>query len=240
MLEADSALAEDRYDAAKRSGRHDIEYDRHPPRLLNMPTEAFARFMSSLHLNFDRWHDGDGFDLDALAHIDEGERGDAVWELARREATWREVEALEHIDIPPAFMAIERALRDSRSIDTRLAAAAALHRLGKLDEPVDAVLAREICQLSSIEDGSTRAFLMAEEHPTDRVKQALLAATQARTECSIHCAGVLCFLNGVASEPFDWNLRPLFLRLGPDEPEADRAAAFAELCALVKMVPATE
>ena len=205
-----------------------------------MPTEAFARFMSSLHVDFDRWHDGEGFDLDALADIDEAERGDVVWELARREATWREIDALEQIDIPPAVMAIKRALRDSRSIDTRLAAASALHRLGQLDEPVDAVLAREIRQLSSIEDGSTRALLMAEEHPTDRVKQALLAATQSRTECSIHCAGVLCFLAAVASEPFDWNLRPLFLRLGPDEPEADRAAAFAELCALVKMTPATE
>jgi hypothetical protein len=51
---------------------------------------------------------------------------------------------------------------------------------------------------------------------------------------------VLCFLTGVASEAFDWNLRPLFLRLGPDEPEADRAAAFSELCTLVKMTPATE
>jgi hypothetical protein len=205
-----------------------------------MPTDAFARFMSSLHVDFDRWHDGDGFDLDALADIDEGERGDVVWELARREATWREIDALEQIDIPPALMAIKRALRDSASIDTRLAAAAALHRLGKLDEPIDVILAREIRQLSTIEDGSTRALLMAEEHPTERVKQALLAAAQSRTECSIHCAGVLCFLTGAASEAFDWNLRPLFLRLGPDEPEADRAAAFSELCALVKMTPATE
>jgi len=74
---------------------------------------------------------------------------------------------------------------------------------------------------------------MAEEHATEDVKHALLAASHNRTASAMHCAGVLCYLAGVAKEPFDWNLRPLFLRLGPEEPEDDRAAAFRELCALV-------
>ena len=202
-----------------------------------MPSEAFSKFMRSLELDYDSWHDGEGFDLEALASIDKSERGDVVWELARREATWREIEALETIDIPPAYMAIKRAFQDSESIDTRLAAAGALDRLEKLAEPIDVVLAREIRNLDD-EDGSTRALLMAEEHPTDVVKRALLAASHNRTESAMHCAALLCYLAGVAKEPFDWDLRPLFLRLGPEEPEADRSAAFAELCALVKMQPA--
>lgn len=202
-----------------------------------MPSEPFSRFMRSLELDYERWHDGDGFDLEALAGIDESERGDVVRELARRDATWREIEALETIDIPPAFLAIKRALRDSDSIDTRLAAADALHNLGKLDEPIDAVVARELRNLTDIGDGCTRALLMAEEHPSEAVKQALLAASRTRTESAMHCAGVLCYLTGAGKEPFDWDLRPLFLRLGPDEPDADRNAAFRELCALVTMEP---
>ena len=202
-----------------------------------MASEPLSRFLRSLELDYDRWHDGQGFDLESLARIDESERGDVVWELACRDPTWREIEALEQIDIPPASMAIKRALANSESIDTRLAAAAALDRLEKLDEPADAILAREIRNLTDTADGCTRALLMAEEYPTDSVKQALLAASRARTECAMHCAGVLCYLAGVGKEPFDWDLRPLFLRLGPDEPEADRAEAFAELCALVKMEP---
>ena len=203
-----------------------------------MPTDAYSKFMASLALDHDRWHDGEGYDLEALAHIDESERGDVVWELARRDATWREIEALEQIDIPPAYMAIKRALRDSESIDTRLAAAEALARLDKLDEPIDAILAREIRNLDGTEDGATRALLMAEEHPTDAVKRALLAASLERSDSAMHCAGVLCYLTGAGKEPFDWDLRPLFLRLGPDEPENDRSAAFNELCTLVKMQPA--
>jgi len=88
-----------------------------------MPSEAFSRFVSSLELDYDRWHDGEGYDLEALGNIEQCERGDAAHLLAQRKPTWREIEALAAIDIPPAFMAIERALRDSRSIDTRLAAA---------------------------------------------------------------------------------------------------------------------
>ena len=58
-----------------------------------MPSEAFSGFMSSIELDYDSWHDGEGFDLEALANIDNSERGDVVWELAQREATWREIEA---------------------------------------------------------------------------------------------------------------------------------------------------
>ncbi len=202
-----------------------------------MPSAAYVRFIQSLELDFDRWHDGEGFDLESLVQIDPGERGDVVWELARRAATWREIEALETIDIPPAFMAIRRVLRDSDSIDTRLAAIAALERLDKLEGPADELLAREIEQLTDIADGCTRALLMAEEHPTDRVKQALLAASHKRTEAAMHCAGVLCYLTGAGKEPFDWDLRPLFLRLGPEESEPDREAAFQELRTMAKMAP---
>jgi hypothetical protein len=198
-----------------------------------MPSEAFSRFVQSLELDYDRWHDGEGYDLDALARIDKGERGDVVHLLAGRAATWREIEALETIDIPPAYMAIKRALRDSESIDTRLAAAEALDSLGKLDESLDTVLAREIRNLDG--EGATRALLMAEQHGSDEVKRALLDASHRRTESAMHCAALLCYLSGVAKEPFDWDLRPLFLRLGPEEPEDDREAAFRELCAVVQM-----
>ena len=202
-----------------------------------MPSDAYVRFMNSLELDYERWHDGNGYDLEALAAIDESERGDVVWELARRDPTWREVEALESIGIPPAYMAIRRALRDSDSIETRLAAAHALHRLDKLDEPIDVVLAREIGNLDAIPGGTTRALLMAEEFPTDAVKRALLDASRRRSESAMHCAGVLCYLTAAGKEAFDWDLRPLFLRLGVDEPDPEREAAFRELCALVKMEP---
>ena len=60
---------------------------------------------------------------------------------------------------------------------------------------------------------------------------------------SLHFAiiafNVAGYLAGVAKEPFDWDFRPLFLRLGVEETDADREVAFRELCALVAMEPET-
>lgn len=43
-----------------------------------MPTDAYAKFLASLELDHERWHDGEGYDLEALASIDESERGALV------------------------------------------------------------------------------------------------------------------------------------------------------------------
>lgn len=67
------------------------------------------------------------------------------------------------------------------------------------------------------------------------MKQALLRASGQKSEIAMHCAALLCFLCGKAKEVFDWDLRPLFLRLAPENEESDRKAAFSEVCLLVGM-----
>ena len=63
------------------------------------------------------------------------------------------------------------------------------------------------------------------------------AALREEGEAAVHAAARLAYVHGKAKEPFDWELRPLFLRFG----EADRMsreAAFRELCALCGVDPA--
>ena len=196
---------------------------------------AYDRFISSMQLTYDKWHDGEGYDVDAIAEMTLDERESLVDVLTGREVTWREIEALAAIDSTRARAAVESASTNVGSADTRLAAAEAKHRAGGAS-PAKA-LARQIRELSEVGDGLTRALLMAEEHPTDEVKRALLYASSRPTEAAMHCGALLCMLTGVTDEPFDWDLRPLFLRLAPDNGESDRKAAFHELCALVKMRP---
>src|SRR4030095_7047826 len=94
---------------------------------------------------------------------------------------------------------------------------------------------REIRNLHKPTEGLTRALRMAQAHPTEAVKQALLWAGYNTPESAPHCAAMLCHLAGVTDDPFDWNLRPLFLKLGMHNSHFDRKAAFDELCKLVKM-----
>lgn len=197
---------------------------------------AYDRFLASMQLSYDQWHDGEGYDLAALRELEPWEVPELVRLLRERSMAWREVEALAALSgAAEAELALTEATRDPHSVDVRLAAAEALNRQGRLDRPLAEVVADEIRNLATISDGLVRALRLAEQHPTEGVRRALLRASRHRTECAMHCAALLCFLCGVAKEPFDWELRPLFLQLNPGVSEVEREAAFAELCRVVGM-----
>jgi hypothetical protein len=202
-----------------------------------MPSPAYDRFVHSTVIDYDKWHDGEGYDVSAVREMTDDERRQIQKLMLDRDIEWRELEVLEALDSTVAWRAIQRTFEQGGTIDVRLAAAQALERGGRLDSPIDDVLAAEILKLKTIEGGSTRALLMAETHPGEKVKRALLRAGGRKNEIAMHCAALLCYLCGKAKEPFDWDLRPLFLRLAPDNEEADRKAAYAEVCALVEMKP---
>jgi hypothetical protein len=197
---------------------------------------AYQRFIESTTIDYEKWHDGEGYDLAALADLSQAERSLVRDLMVGRPIAWREIEVLEALADPRGWDAIEAAF-ESRSIDTKLAAAVALERHGRLRLSIDAVVADTILRLRTIEGGSTRALLLAEQYPTDRVKEALLRASGRKNEIAMHCGALLCYLCGKAREAFDWDLRPLFLRLAPDNNVSDRKAAYRELCALVGMTP---
>src|SRR5688572_4178239 len=91
---------------------------------------AYDRFISSMQLTYDKWHDGEGYDVDAIAEMTLDERESLVDVLTGREVTWREIEALAAIDSTRARAAVESASTNVGSADTRLAAAEAKHRAG--------------------------------------------------------------------------------------------------------------
>jgi hypothetical protein len=200
-------------------------------------SEAYQRFLASTVMDYEKWHDGEGYDLGTLQVLTAAERRQVEDLMIGRTIEWREIEVLESLGTPRSWKAIDQAFTSHRNIDTRLAAATALHRSGNQSQPMDQVIAEAILELVSIEAGLTRALLLAEEHPTDRVRRALLRASGKKTEIAMHCAALLCYLAGKAKDPFDWDLRPLFLRLAPGNDPADRKAAYGELCALVEMTP---
>jgi hypothetical protein len=91
------------------------------------------------------------------------------------------------------------------------------------------ILATELSRVT-LADGLTTALRMVEQMPTQEVKLVLLNETRRRPEVAVLYAATLCFVTGVAKTSFDWNMRPLFLRLGEHASEGERQAAFEELC----------
>jgi HEAT repeat protein len=183
-----------------------------------------------MRLNFDRWHDGEGYDLEALSELSPAEVTHVARLLIRRlatsEADWRDIEALAAIGSPAAETALSKLLTHPCA-ELRLRAARYFAGQGQ-----PAAMEKEIVELLRDPNAEVSASLLmreAEEFPSDAVKQALLdCSVDGRSDLRVHAAALALYLYGGAAEPFDWAHRPLFLRFGEDDRE-ERLQALGEL-----------
>jgi hypothetical protein len=195
-------------------------------------TPAYRRFSATMRASWETWPDGETYDLAAIPAMKPGERRQIVQKLTERDVTWREVEVLAAIDTPAARSAVEAALADHLSIDTRLAAAEALYARKRMPD-LDAFLARQIRKLDRPANGLQRTLRLAARHPSATVKQALLWASYNCTESASHCAALLLSLSGIDEAALDAKALQMLQELGLHNSSFTRQAAFKELCRLV-------
>lgn len=195
---------------------------------------AFTRFLSSMQIDYEKWHDGVGYDLDALAQIhgEEQRRIEAML-IERMDSTpnWRDIEALKAIGTPTAMQAIRKALK-SQAPDIRLHAAEQLRDAGE-DVDIEQHIINGL-QQDMTSGAASKALDLAAEHPTARIRKALLDAALDGKDSTVrvNAAALAMYLAGKSKEPFDWDHRPFFLRFGEKDREA-RLAVWKELAAIV-------
>ncbi|HLJ50041.1 MAG TPA: hypothetical protein VKU01_28700 [Bryobacteraceae bacterium] len=184
-----------------------------------MPSPELQRFLDSMKIGYEQWHDGIGYDLDALRAMTPEERSQVETVLIRNLAgtgDWRDVEALAALDTPGATAVLKTAAKH-RNAEVRNRALSIL-----ADEGPQTGLQLEDDIVRAVEQG---ALDLAEKHPTPRVKRALLdCARLAPATTRVHAAAMLMYLCGKADEPFDWNHRPFFLRFATEDNQQLRAA----------------
>jgi hypothetical protein len=86
-----------------------------------MATPHYQRFLDSMNIGYEQWHDGTGYDLEALAALTPEDRSAAEAVLTTHLANpgdWRDVEALSAIHTPSAAAAV-RAAAKHRNPDVR-------------------------------------------------------------------------------------------------------------------------
>jgi hypothetical protein len=195
---------------------------------------SYRRFMAGIPKPSDDWGEDQSYDVAAIPKMKAAERKDVFEMLRDRDLTWREIEALAMFPTEDARRLIRTGLTHHLSIDARLAAADALERQGAMQD-IERFLARQIRQLHDPRQGLKRALAMAESHPSDTIKQALLWASYNQTECAPHCARLLIKLACAAREPLATDLEQMLEDLGSHNSYFTRQAAFEKLCALVQM-----
>jgi len=182
-----------------------------------MPSPAYERFERSMHIGYEEWHDGTGYDLTALAELTAEERASVEALLISRlsgPADWRDIEALAELKTPAAVDAIDRARKHSNSEVRQHALEYFVDAGGEAQTPPDpAQLEEQIAH--EVERG---AIDLAESHPTPRVKRALLdCARLGNATQRVNAAAMLLYLCGQAPERFDWAQRPFFLRFNAED-----------------------
>lgn len=195
--------------------------------------EAVQRFTASMKVNFEAWHDGTGYDLEALTAAGSQER-EALESLllSRGVHDWRDAEALAALGTPRAHAALRRAF-DTGDEAVRMAVLS--HAPEVLSEREREAFLVQLLDGGGIDQLLTGALLVIEHFHPRAVVLAMVRALKHRegvTAC--HLAAMLYYLQGKTGEPFAWNLRPFFLQFNTPDPSA-RDAALRILCETLEL-----
>ncbi|MEO7412595.1 MAG: hypothetical protein ABIZ81_04500 [Opitutaceae bacterium] len=204
-------------------------------KLLSDPKSILARFKASMEIDYEKWHDGIGYDLDLIKQANPEELK-AIEDLLieRRNSDWRDVEALAALNSPRANDALKAAFKSG---DTQVRMAVHSHAPELMTESERTASLVNALRGADNYSGLTQALLEVETFHPPEIMTALLRGLMDRdggTAC--HFAAMLYFLHGKSASAFDWNHRPFFLRFNtPDL--AEREKAVRELCETIGADP---
>lgn len=192
----------------------------------NRPSSTLSQFLASMVVDYEKWHDGIGYDLSLIDKMTPNERNAATKVLlGRNPPTWRDLEALKFINTDEAKRAITAALKHP-SMEVRVAAARFAENS---DEECEAVLT-SVLEQADLYNGLTQALDQIERFHPPRIVEALFRCALMREgEVAVHCAAMLFFVYGKATSAFDWNHRPFYLRFHTSN-RSERISVFKELC----------
>lgn len=198
-----------------------------PPAVLTAGS-AMERFKQSLQMDYDKWRDGIGYDLNAIRDASPQERAwiqDLL--LNRGVRDWRDIQALAILNTPRAREALRSALT-SNCLELALAVARHGPHLVS-DEVRTALMVRGLEQAKPFY-GLTQTLMQVEDFHPAPVIDALFRNTVTREgDVAVHFAAMLMYLHGQAETSYDMDKRLFFLTFNTQCPTA-RKAAFCELC----------
>jgi hypothetical protein len=204
----------------------------HPPEpdmdAIRAQDTAVARFMRSMEIDYGKWHDGVGYDIDVIRQAKPDERAEIEELLLSRPiADWRDVEALAAIDSPGTRAALEKTFRHGNH---ELRSAVIDHAPQLVSDDRRAASLVAALKSADIYGGLSRTLDQVEDfHPPEVIDALFRGLLERDGEAAVHFAAMLMFLHGKASEAFDWDQRPFFLQFHATD-SAERRRLFRELC----------
>lgn len=200
-----------------------------------MPSPAYTRFLASMEMTFDKWHDGEPYDVAAIADMTDDERA-TLRVILKSRNDWRDIQALARLT-PTANNDLFRAFADeSNPLITRLEAGEELRELGESIDLVPLIL-QMLNVAAGVRDNTlnrpghepdmavlSRVFDHIEWNPPadPRIKIHTLRILNAiHTPVATNFASLAYLVFGIAESHYDWTHRPHWLRFQiPEEHDA--------------------
>jgi hypothetical protein len=206
--------------------------------LLNedISTSLVHNFVRSMEINYEKWREGEGYDLALLHQANDSERKAIERILIHHTPCgWRDIQALALLNSPTARTAIMDAFLHADT-ETRMAVHTYAPDLITPQLRTDS-LVRGLRE-GQIFSGLSQTLREVEQfHPPEVIQELLRGLMRRDGGTACHFAAMLFFLHGKSASSFDWEHRPFFLKFNTDN-LSDRATVVRELSEVIGVDPA--
>ena len=187
-----------------------------------------SRFIESMKIDFEKWHDGIGYDLTALAEANREEREKIERILVKRKPLdWRDIQALAFLDSHKARSTLRYALQGG-SNEVNMAILRFAPEL--VDDKLKTKLIIRSLKSASFYYGLLQTLYIVEKyHPAEVIRALFDGLLNREGEVAVHFAAMLFYIYGLDETYFTWENRPFFLRFNTSN-IGDRKIVFKELC----------
>jgi hypothetical protein len=187
-----------------------------------------SRFIESMNIDYEKWHDGVGYDLEALKEANNKERKAIERMLVNRNPLdWRDIEALSILNTPGARSALKAAVLGGNN-EVNMAVLRYAPEL--VNDELKTKLIVKALKSASFYYGLRQTLEIVEEyHPKEVVRELFHGLLKREGEVAVHFAAMLFYIYGKAETSFDWDKRAFFLRFNTEK-LSDRKIIFQGLC----------
>ena len=187
-----------------------------------------SRFLESMKMNYEKWRDGIGYDLEALKKVNQEEL-DVIENIIinRDPLDWRDIEVLAILDTPKARTKLKTAVLGGIH---RVNMAILDYAPGLVDNELKTKKIIDALRSATFFYGLRQTLNIVEKyHPEEVVRELFHGLLNREGGVAVNFAAMLFYLHGKAETSFDWELRSFFLKFNTDQ-LSERKIMFQELC----------
>jgi hypothetical protein len=181
-----------------------------------------------MKIDFEKWHDGIGYDLEALAEANNEEREVIEKILVEKPPQdWQDIEALAFLDTPGARSALQGAIHSGRN-EVNMAVLRFAPEL--VNDELKTKLIVESLRSASFFYGLYQTLNIVENyHPKEVIRELFWGLLNREGEVAVSYAAMLFYIYGKTESYFPFDKREFFLKFNTSK-LSDRKKVFKELC----------